>query len=990
MHFAFDGFTVDQHGYRLSHDGREVPLERRTFDLLCYLIEHRDRVVPKQELIEQVWGARVLSEGALSNAVAKLRRALGQRTDAKQPIETVHRRGYRFRALTETTAVLAPAAPVSPMALGAVADPFVGREVVMGALMERVVQRSGGSENVIVITGEAGIGKTRTSRELAVRVGESGVAVWIGTAHEGGGAPPYWPWMQILRAAHADLSEAGSKRAGPPASTTWNACLPPGAWAIPQLVPELCSAAATPQAEPQRSRFQLFDELSSFLRAVATRRPLLVILDDLHAADRGSIELLAFVARVLQDQPVTFLATERTGELTANGDHESPLDRLARSATVLPLDPLSLADVARLATARMGEAASSALVSALHSRTQGNPLFVRQALELVQQGDRSFIEESLPRSGVPPAIRHLVRRRLAGLSERTRQALDAAAVIGRTFGAPLLCEVIERTSAELLDDLESALRLGVLDESEEAGFAFGHGLVRDCLYEDLSARERGALHARIALALTRRAADGGRHQPAALAHHALHAVPFDLRTTMAACRSAAAFAREASGFEAAAQLLQRACQKLDAEGGDGETRVHLLLELGENQFYAGLLASAWNAFREAAEAARQSGGVELLAEVAPRLVDCLELGLGDPQFARDVTEQALAGLTQQSSGALSACLLAQRAELALELPADARFTLLDQAAALASESGEPSAILDVAHSRAILRDPTCLRENAAAVSHFLQLTERYPQACAGMRYRSLRRFGAYVTRYLCALTSGDLIGADAALAPCRQIAEESHVRAALFVTRLLRAGRALGDGRLADLACIVGELRPESSVELPQEYTAWSGYLAELLHVQGKLDGEFALAIQSDVVVLSASARHAAYVAITRARLFASGAQREQAAIELNQLSATALERMPVQYGDLGALCSLAEVYQTLPDPKRAEQLYAKLLPHAARNAVGPMFEYRGAVAHFLGLLARQLGRSADAREHFQQALAINRKLDMPLAIAASERECSR
>ena len=253
MRWSFNGFVVDPLGYRLARGDQEIPLERRTFDLLCYLLAHRDRVVTKDELLEKVWDAKALSDGVLSNTVAKLRRALGQRAGEREPIETTHGRGYRFCAEASPLNVDSlPAPPTLEMVASRARDPFVGRKALMRALSQRLA-RAGGSENISVLAGEAGIGKTRTARELAAQARRENLRVWFGSAYEGVVTPPYWPWIQILRESSEDLSE-----------TTWQDLLPSGAGAIAQLVPELFRGAFPAlSVEPQVARFRLFEEIKS-------------------------------------------------------------------------------------------------------------------------------------------------------------------------------------------------------------------------------------------------------------------------------------------------------------------------------------------------------------------------------------------------------------------------------------------------------------------------------------------------------------------------------------------------------------------------------------------------------------------------------------------------------------------------------------------------------------------------------------------------------
>jgi hypothetical protein len=547
--------------------------------------------------------------------------------------------------------------------------------------------------------------------------------------------------------------------------------------------------------------------------------------------------------------------------------------------------------------------------------------------------------------------------------------------MGNVFEASILAAVQDLPLEQVLDDLEPALRIGLIEASQASpdGFAFVHVLAKDSLYEELGSRRRGELHGRAARALAERHGHTRSRRLGEIAEHYLAAIPFDVARASDACRAAAAAAQEASGFEAAAHLLGRAIAKIDAEGGDAITRCRLLLELGEDEFYAGRVDGAWSAFRDAADVIGSDGPVELLAELAPRLVDCLELGVGDHGLARSAVERCLAGLPEQAAG-LRASMLAQRAELAVELPTAERFALLDQARALAELSGAPAAILEVSHSRAILRDPTRLAENAEAAERFLALADQHPEAAAGMRYRSLRRFGARLTQYLCALTACDRPGADIAFELCSQIAEASHVQAARFAVDLMHAGRTLAGGQLAELEHILRSRRPEGAVEA----LAWSSYVLALFKARGDLEALSGVHLDGNSRAHDAAARHGPYLAIGSAELYALTGRHDRARAALARIPENVLMRMPAEYGDLGALCSLAEIYRAQRELARAEQLVERLRPHAEHNAVYATFEYRGSVAFFVANLERMLGREAEARAHFEQAVIVNRKLGLP------------
>jgi hypothetical protein len=256
-----------------------------------------------------------------------------------------------------------------------------------------------------------------------------------------------------------------------------------------------------------------------------------------------------------------------------------------------------------------------------------------------------------------------------------------------------------------------------------------------------------------------------------------------------------------------------------------------------------------------------------------------------------------------------------------------------------------------------------------------------------MRYRTVRGFNANFTLYLCALTSGDLSAADLILERCRQLAETSHVRSAQFVVSLASAGRALGDARMVELKELVTRGIARCDSELSLEREAWKVYEFSRVEAQGQPPDSESIELELEQLRRLTDSRFLAQVAVLRARYLAATGNTARARVIMGLVPSAVLQRMPVRYGDLGILCALAETQLALNELDRVEHLYEKLLPCAALNVVGPAFDYRGSVAHFLGLIAHGLGRTPAALVHFRDAVAVNRQLNMPAQLARSERQ---
>jgi DNA-binding winged helix-turn-helix (wHTH) protein len=975
MRLSFDGFEIDTQAGSLIRAGSEVALEKRALDMLCYLALHPDRLVTKDELLSEVWQAETLSDGVLSNAAAKLRKALAQAPGAREPIETVRGRGYRWRAarLSSTHGTAPPPSAIASN-LEQPSDPFVGRASVIERLERALDEVARANGQCVLLTGDAGMGKTRTLDELARRARTRGFSVWLGTAYEGGGAPPYWPWVEILRSAHNDLARAMFRRH-----------LAVDSWAISLLAPELVATpAAQRSVDEQATRFRLFDEIARFLRSASGDAPRLIAIDDAHWADDASLELLAHVARTINKHPLMLVVTLREQDATRQAQSRAALARFSRQATELALPGLSNSEVSELVLA-LGprRAVGAQLAEALQRRTQGNPFFVRQMLELLAQRGLPLHAESLETLALPLAVRDVLRQRIEALSSATRAVLRMAAAIGNEFDAGLLVELLALPIADVLAALEPAHRKGVVqsDATTPQRFSFGHALLREAIYDELSLLERGALHSRIAHVLAQRPSAADPRNFGEIAHHYLLAVPSELDACVRHCRVAADAARRTLGYETAAELSLRASDKLATEGGDPRLRCELLLDLGTDRFCAGDIRNAWLSLEQGANLAEHIGATDLFARFACRLAAWLEIGGGDEDEVRRMVDRALAAIGD-SDADLRAALLAHRAETHFELPVEERRALLDQAAALAAQRCTPWILLEVAQCHAGLPDPKRLADTQRAIQAFRALARQHAHALPAPQ-RLLKSFAVELAEYLSSLTACDLARADAALERCRHVAEESQLTAALLGVELMEAGRAFGDGRFDDVEAIVKQMS-DAAVVVGGFALVWASYAVRLLEARGGLEALAGFAIDRPDGFDELRPTQRMNGTLWLARLNAKLGLHDKARRLLSSIPAPELLRMPVRYGDLGMLCFLAETYEELQDRTAAAELYSQLSPYAALNAVGPTFEYGGAVAHYLGILAKLLGRNTEAAQHFEHAERINRALGMPLQLTRS------
>ena len=472
-----------------------------------------------------------------------------------------------------------PASPAPAVAPSLPPDLLVGRRTELDHLRAVAGQVSAGRAAVVVVEGEAGIGKTRLAEATAEAGRAAGWAVAWSRCADDAGAPALWPWTQALeQLGQEELTPAGGDDA-------------------------------------DAARFRLFQDLRGRLTSAAATRPVLVVLDDLQGADTTSVQLLGLLARHLPRAPVLLVVTARTVGEQLPEPVADCLARLARepSATGLRLTGLGTDEVAALLTAQLGSPGDRSLASAVHDRTGGNPFFVVE-LSRWMVGAHDLHLDSVP---VPPSVGEVLRTRLDRLPATTRDVLELAAVSGREVTLDLL-EATGIPAEDALTALDSAVAVGlVVDGTQPWSWRFTQSLVQEVLVSGLPALRRARLHARLGGALEQRGPQDDA-MVERLAHHYVEALPVvgpaPARRYLARAASAAR-ARLAHG-EAATHTRQ-ALQLLDpAEPDAARTRHDLLTALGNDLLRSGQLMEAREVVGEAITVARSLDDRECLAQAA--------------------------------------------------------------------------------------------------------------------------------------------------------------------------------------------------------------------------------------------------------------------------------------------------------------------------------------------------------------------------------------
>jgi DNA-binding SARP family transcriptional activator len=853
---------------------------------------------------------------------------------------------------------------------------FVGRERELGELATCLEDACLGHGRLVLLSGEPGIGKSRLADELIARARAGGARVLVGRAWEAGGAPAYWPWMQALR-GYVREREAGALRSE----------LADGAAELAQIIPEvrqrLPEIGEPPVLEPELARFRLFDAATEFLRNASRSRPMVLALDDLHAADAPSLLLLRFLARELSPMRVLIVVAYRDIDPIPGEPLAEMISEVVREPTTrrLALTGLSEREVEQYMELTAAEIASAELATTLFAETEGNPLFVGEIVRL-----RSL--EGVPsRSAdgaalvIPKTVREVIARRLAHLSPECQRLLALASVIGREFALKALAGAADSSEDELLELLDETVSERVVVEVPDEGgrLRFAHILIRDTLYEDLGATRRVRLHRRVLGALEALYGEDAGPHLAELANHAIAAR--DLDNGVGYAWRAADRSLELLAYEEAARLYQTALDGLvGADRGREEDRCELLLSLAEARARAGDTPAAKAAFIDAAGLAGRFRLPRALARAAAGYGGRLAWArAGDDEQMVPLLEEGLAALGDGDIQ-LRARLLARLAGALRDDPSrERRDAVSREAVELARRSNDPSTLAYVLDGRAaaIVAHDTAADVLAlgAELSDVARQAGDPEKAVAGQ-----------IWRYHAQLLQGEIGGAERALAAADRSADELRQPVQLWLVCAERASLLLATGRFGDAkqlmekAIALGEhAQPHGAIPIYwfQRFTL-ADFVGGLEEVEPPLR-EVATRYPARVMFRCALT----YLDARLGRL-------EQSTQALEALAADDFSALPVDQEWLYGMSLLSEVAALGGDAKSASILHRLLAPWAELNASDPGEGIRGSVSRYLGLLATTLGRSEQAATHFDQALAANARMRAMPWLAHTRRDYAK
>ncbi len=620
----FPPFLLDLAAGTLLHDAEVVHLRPRTWDVLCHLAGRPGLLVTKDELLDAVWSDAVVTEGTLTNSIRELRAALGD--DARQPrfIETVHRRGFRFVADVGSSSgddarVLSERKNDDPAAAPRAArrdagGGVVGRAAELDALTRLAAEAAAGATRVALVRGEAGIGKSSVVERLvdaiAARDDLRGMRAAVGRAIGYlQGAPPYLPIVSAIE-------QLATGDGGGPVVDALHAHAPDLLQQMPWLAPGSQAGRAmegSPQARDLAAR------LADFLAAVTAQFPVAIILEDGHDADAPTVDLVASLLDDPRVKRLLVVVTYRPGEavLAPNGlalaaARIEALD----GGSAINLELLGRAEVAEYLRARDASFWTEPMVSSVHRRSGGNPLFmvtVADTVELVG-GDVADAAD------VPNSLRGLLDTQLRSLHFAQRETLIAASVAGVEFSSLAVAAATGGTVDEVEDICEDLARqarfvrtTGVADWPSGAvgqEYAFRHDLYRQALYATLPPARRRALHQRIGEALEKGYAGTTVEVAADLADH--FARSLDHERAIKYLREAAQVARTRFANREAIDLLDRGFALLGQQP-EGAARDQIEFGLEMDRAAAAAALHGWGS----AVARAATAKVETLGERLP-------------------------------------------------------------------------------------------------------------------------------------------------------------------------------------------------------------------------------------------------------------------------------------------------------------------------------------------------------------------------------------
>jgi class 3 adenylate cyclase len=863
---------------------------------------------------------------------------------------------------------------------------FFGRAAEVGLLQEALKAASAGEgRKMVLLTGEPGMGKTTLCCEFTRAAHGEGAIVLYGRSDEELGAP-YQPFAEALNhlVAHAPAELLRSHVAEHGGEL---AALAPGLGRRLDDVPP----AATGDQETQR--FRLFAAVVGLLAAASTDNPVVVVLDDLHWADRPTLTLLRYLIGSSLPNHLLLLGTYRQHEITKAHPLAETLAALHREAGVtrLPLTGLDDADVMALMESGAGHELTGSFVDLAHAlrrETDGNPFFVWQLISHLAEGGWLYQDDSgqwrargdLADLTLPETVREVVGHRVARLGEDTDRLLSTAAVIGRDFDIDVLGPVAGSPEPYMVEILDQARAAGLITDIEPGRYTFAHAVIQHALYEGLGATRRALLHRGVAETLEALYGPGPGPRVGEMARHWFAATrPAELGKALDYARWAGEAALAALAPEEAVRWFSQALDLVDQQPTPNKDfRAELLIGLGSAQRLAGDPAHR-ETLLAAAHLADTLGNVELLVRAALTNNRGLHSSTGVVDEERVAVLKAALAAGSGDSPDRARLLATLGVELTFGGDWPYRRRLTDEALAMARRLDDPATFIGVAGLLYwCMSVPETLDERLALTAEVLALTEEQTDPLV---LHFVHRWRLYAS-----LDAADLSDIDAHLPEMVRYGHECRDPHNAWVAIVSQSWRSLLAGDLERSEALAAEaFRFGTETAQPEATAAYVVQLFETLRPQDRLSEiqeSLAEAVQQYPGVPSIRAMLAlAYYEV------GAGEKAEEL------LNAEAVDGFAAFFYDamwLYGLVPYAEVCAARRALGPARTLYGLLAPWHRLLPNIPPAANGGVVAFYLGILATALDHFDDADAHFAEALEIHEGLRAPYWIARTKLEQAR
>jgi class 3 adenylate cyclase/tetratricopeptide (TPR) repeat protein len=878
-----------------------------------------------------------------------------------------------WEPLVVTSAVPLPARLSTPPPTA-----LCGRDGERDALAEHWKAAKQGERRIALLSGEAGMGKTRLSTEAALAAHADGATVLYGRCDEEIGLP-YQPFVEaighyVAHAPQAVLDAHVARHGGDVAR------LAPG------LAQRVASDAPAPSNDQASERYVLLSAVTGLFAEAAADSPILLVLDDLHWADKPTLLLLQHLAKASDTMALLVIGTYRDTDLGAGHPlvdvladlrRETGVDRIALAG----LDDHGILGLMEQLAGHEMDAAGIGLAQAVRRETDGNPFFTGEILRhlaetgVIRQDEqgRWSASRDLDQVGLPDSVREVVGRRIRRLSAGTYRALSVAAVIGRDFDLATLCAVDDANEDEVLDALEEAEQAFVV--AEVAGvpgrFTFLHALIQHTLYDELSGARRARTHRRIGEVLEASLGAHPGERIGELAHHWLSAtVPSD-------AAKAVDYARQA-GEQALSKLAPHEAVRWFTAGlellahqphSDEPTRCELLVGLGEAQRQAGDPVSR-ETLLAAAELADRLGDAERLVRAALANQRGVPSSFGEVDDDRvRVLRRALEIVGPEPSSHRASLLALLANELCFARDLAGRLAVAAEARAIADQLGDPAVLVQVLNLTFLsCWIPGRVEESLASTALALEVADQVGDPIA-LGWAAIFRFNATIS-------GSDPAGMAAAHELARSLSGETGQPALVWFAEYLTALRVLVSGD-ADLAeeLATAALQTGSDGGQLDAFVVFGAQLIAIRWHQGRLNELVDLLTQS----VADNPGIPAFAGALGIALCHAGQLDEARALLAKAMAAD-------YYGELTdyiwatMMCTFAETIYLVEDEEAAALVYERILPFESQG-VTSVATHAGVVGAYAAQLATILRRYDEAEQLFADADTRLREMQAPFWI---------